>query len=263
MEYYELCKLGETVPSKKQNPFAPKLPFRLGVAGTSESGKTKMVVHQLLGSKYPKVYPWMSGEKRGHKIPKGGSKNFGERYIPCDDLIVVAQHQDEELWETVQCFYEFIAKDKQAPWYENVRFKLIAPEELPDIVSFKRTGRTTVIVFDDLAGEPLATQLKIVPFFRSGRHEGISSIYIAQRFYEIHPNIRANLKYISLHRGCGTLDSIKRILKDMFDDYESLAKKVYEVIKKHFVVIDIRRPPDDPLSIRFRWDKPLKDWQNV
>ena len=37
MEYYELCKLDETVPSKKQNPFAPKLPFRLGVAGTSES----------------------------------------------------------------------------------------------------------------------------------------------------------------------------------------------------------------------------------
>ena len=120
----------------------------------------------------------MSGEKRGHKIPKGGSKNFGERYILCDDLIVVAQHQDEELWEAVQCFYEFIAKDKQAPWYENVRFKLIAPEELPDISSFKRTGRSTLIVFDDLAGEPLATQLKIVPFFRSGRHEGISSIYI-------------------------------------------------------------------------------------
>ena len=68
----------------------------------------------------------MSGEKHGHKIPKGGSKNFGKRYIPCDDLIVVAQHQDEELWETVQCFYEFIAKDKQAPWYENVRFKLHA-----------------------------------------------------------------------------------------------------------------------------------------
>ncbi|CAG8681624.1 6596_t:CDS:2 [Rhizophagus irregularis] len=230
MEYYELCKLDETVPSKKQNPFAPKLPFRLGVAGTSESGKTKMVVHQLLGSKYPKVYPWMSGEKRGHKIPKGKSKNF--------------------------------AMDKQAPWYENMRFKLIAPEDLPDISSFKRTGRSTVIVFDDLAGEPLATQLKIVPFFRSGRHEGISSIYIAQRFYEIHQNIRRNFKYISLHRGCGTLDSIKRILKDMYDDYEPLAKKVYEVIKKHFVVIDIQRPSDDPLSIRFRWDKPLKDWQN-
>ncbi|RGB26271.1 hypothetical protein C1646_770645 [Rhizophagus diaphanus] len=171
---------------KKQNLFAPKQPFRLGVAGTSESEKTRMVVFLILGSKYPKIYPWMSGEKRGHKIPKGGSKNFGERYIPCDDLIVVAQHQDEELWEAVQCFYEFIAKDKQAD------------------------------IFDDLAGKPLATQLKIVPFFRS----------------------------------------------DMYDDYEPLAKKVYDVIKKHFVVIDIRRPSDDPLLIRFRWDKPLKDWQN-
>ena len=239
MEYYELCKLGETVPSKKQNPFAFKHPFRLGVAGISESGKTKMVVHLLLGTKYLKIYPWMSGEKRGHKIPKGGSKNFGERYIPCDDLIVVAQHQDEELWEAVQCFYEFIAMDKQAPWYENVRFKLITPEELPDISSFKRTGRFTVIVFDDLAGELLVTQLKIIPFFRSGRHKGISTIYIAQCFYEIYQNIRENLKYISLHHGCGTLDSIKRILKDIYDDYESLAKKVYEVIKKYFVVIDI------------------------
>ncbi|CAG8463817.1 9384_t:CDS:2, partial [Gigaspora margarita] len=121
----------KTIPLKKQNPFAPKQPFRLGVVGTSESGKTRIV---------------MSGEKRGHKIPKGGSKNFGERYIPYDNLIVVAQHQDEELWEVVQ-----------SPWYEDVRFKLITPEELPDISSFKRTGRSTLIVFDDLASEPLAT----------------------------------------------------------------------------------------------------------
>jgi len=92
IEYYELCKLDETISLKKQNPFAPKLPFRLGVASTSESEKTRMVVHLLLGSKYPKIYLWISGEKHGHKIPKGESKNFGERYITCDDLIVVVQH---------------------------------------------------------------------------------------------------------------------------------------------------------------------------
>ncbi|CAG8840178.1 43499_t:CDS:1 [Gigaspora margarita] len=239
MEYYELRKLDEIIPLKKQNPFAPRHLFRLLVAGTSESGKTSMVVHLLLGSKYPKIYPWMSGEKRGYKMPKGVNKNFGKRYIPCDDLIVVAQYQDEELWEAVQCFYKFIAMDKQTPWYEDVRFKLIGPEELPNISSFKETGRFTFIIFDNLAGEPLATQLKIIPFFRLSRHEGISVIYIAQHFYETHPNIRANLKYISLHHGCRTLDSIKRILKDMYDNYEPLAKKVYEVIKKHFVVIDI------------------------
>ncbi|GBB92441.1 hypothetical protein RclHR1_20020002 [Rhizophagus clarus] len=114
MEYYELCKLDETAFSKKQNPFAPKHPFRLGIAGTSESEKTKMVIHLLLGTKYLKIYLWMSGEKHGHKISKDGSINFGEKYIPCDDLIVIAQHQDEELWEAVQCFYKFIAIDKQA-----------------------------------------------------------------------------------------------------------------------------------------------------
>ncbi|CAG8462436.1 13369_t:CDS:2 [Racocetra fulgida] len=184
--------VNETIPSKKQNPFAPKYSFRLLVAGTSESGKMSIIVHLLIGSKYPKIYPWMSGKKHGHKIPK----------------------------EAIQCFYKFIAMDKQAPWYENVRFKLIAPEELPDISSFKRTSRFTVIVFDDLASEPLATQLKIISFF--------------SEFLKIHTH----------------------------DVYEPLAKKIYEVIKKHFVVIDIQRPSNDPLSIRFRWDKSLKDWQN-
>ena len=57
MEYYKLCKLDETIPLKKQNLFASKPPFRLGVAGTSESEKTKIVVYLLLESKYPKIYP--------------------------------------------------------------------------------------------------------------------------------------------------------------------------------------------------------------
>ena len=43
----------------------------------------------------------MSSKKHDYKIPKGRSKNFDERYIPCDDLIVIAQHQDEELWEAI------------------------------------------------------------------------------------------------------------------------------------------------------------------
>ncbi|CAG8594822.1 15502_t:CDS:2 [Acaulospora morrowiae] len=75
MEYYELRKL---YLQKKHNPFVPKHPFRLLIAGTSESGKTSMVVNLLVGSKYPKIYPWMSGEKHGHRIPKGGSKNFAD-----------------------------------------------------------------------------------------------------------------------------------------------------------------------------------------
>ena len=75
MEYYSLCKPDNST-SFKGNIYAPKHPFRLGVAGTSESGKTEMVVFLLMGSKYLKIYPWMSGEKRGHKIPKGREQKF-------------------------------------------------------------------------------------------------------------------------------------------------------------------------------------------
>ncbi len=61
-----------------------------------------------------------------------------------------------------------------------------------------------------------------------------------------------NFKCILLYYGCETLNSIKWILKDIYDDYKPLAKKVYKVIKKHFMIINIQRSPDDPLSIRFR-----------
>ncbi|RHZ78626.1 hypothetical protein Glove_158g88 [Diversispora epigaea] len=193
MEHYTLRNPDKSISSK--NSYTPKHPFRILACGSSESGKTEMFGHQFLGSKYLKVYPYMIGNKDSVKTLKA-PKNYGERYILCDDLVVVVQHQDEVLWKTVQYFFEFIAKDKNCPWYENVRFKLIGPEKIPDISKFKNTGWKTVIVFDDLVGEPLSTQLKIIPFFRSGRHEGISAIYIAQRYFETHPNIRANLTYI-------------------------------------------------------------------
>ncbi|RHZ80455.1 hypothetical protein Glove_135g77 [Diversispora epigaea] len=168
MEHYSFRNPDKSTSSK--NSYAPKQPFRILASGTSESGKTEMFALQFLGSKYIKVYPYTIGNKDKDKAPK--NENYGERYILCDDLVVVAQHQDEVLWKTVQYFFEFIARDKNCPWYENVRFKLIGPEKIPDISKFKNTGRKTVIVFDDLAGEPLSTQLKIIPFFRSGRHEG-------------------------------------------------------------------------------------------
>ncbi|RHZ59379.1 hypothetical protein Glove_364g82 [Diversispora epigaea] len=242
MEHYSFRNPDKSISSK--NSYVPKQPFRILASRTNESGKTEMFGHQFLGSKYIKVYPYMIGNKDKDKAPK--NENYGERYILCDDLLVIAQHQDEVLWKTVQYFYEFIARDKNCPWYENVRFKLIGPEKILDISKFKNTGQKTVIVFDDLADELLSIQQKIIPFFRSGRHEKISSIYIAQRYFETHPNIRANLTYILLYRSC-TLETIKRILKDMYDNYEPILKKVYEVIKKHYVIIDIRRPADDPL----------------
>ncbi|CAG8802820.1 46033_t:CDS:1 [Gigaspora margarita] len=258
MEYCDFIKIGKPEPLK-QNLFSPRFPFRLLVAGTSESGKTSMVVNLLLGNKYSRLYPWIFGEKCKYKIPK--NIDYGERYIPCNDLIIVAKHQDEDLWETVRWFYEFIASDKRAPWFEPVTFSMIGPEELPDISAIKKTGRRIVMVFDDLAGEPIAIQQKIEEFFRSGRHSNISPIYIAQHYFETSMKIRANLTHISLHHGGGgSLDNIKRILRSKYDNYESLARKIDSVTKKYFVIIDLKKPYDDPMSIRLRWDKPLSGY---
>ena len=58
MEHYSLRNPDESISSKKYD-FLHTLPFRLVVAGTSESGKTEMVVYMLLGSKYSKIYPIM------------------------------------------------------------------------------------------------------------------------------------------------------------------------------------------------------------
>ncbi|RHZ66590.1 hypothetical protein Glove_306g15 [Diversispora epigaea] len=128
MEHYNLRNPDESILSKKYD-FLPTLLFRLIVAGTNESGKTRIIIRMLLENKYLKVYPIMLGEK--DKVPKNG--NYGERYIPYDNLLVITLHEDEYLWKMIQYFYEFIAKDK-APWYKDIRFKIITPDKLRDIV---------------------------------------------------------------------------------------------------------------------------------
>ncbi|RHZ82593.1 hypothetical protein Glove_108g35 [Diversispora epigaea] len=190
----KLQEAEKKLTSLKRHPILKQYPTFSHICSKSE----------LCRDKYIKVYPYMIGNN--DNVPK--NRNYGKRYILCDDLVIVVQHQDKVLWKTVQYFFEFIARDKNCPWYKNYLMTL------------------------------------------SGRHERISSIYIVQRYFETHPNIHANLTYISLHRDC-TLETIKQILKDMYDDYEFLAKKVYEVIKKHYVIIDIQRSANDLLSIHY------------
>ncbi|CAG8819708.1 31151_t:CDS:2, partial [Gigaspora margarita] len=120
-----------------------------------------------------------------------------------------------------------ITSDKQAPWFEPVTFSMIRPEELPDISAIKKTGRRIVMIFDDLASEPIAIQQKIEEFFRSSRHSNISPIYIAQYYFETSMKIHANLIHILLHHGGGgSLDNIKRILRSKYDNYKFLARKI-------------------------------------
>ena len=63
---------------RQGNEFAPAWPFRLLVSGSSDSGKTTMIINLLMGNK---------------KLKKDG-----ERYILCNDVVLIGKHLDEPKW---------------------------------------------------------------------------------------------------------------------------------------------------------------------
>ena len=222
-----------TKDSRQGNQFAPKWPFRLIVSGSSDSGKTTMIINLLMGTK---------------KI-----KENGERYILCNDVILVGKHLNEPKWGIVRDFYNELAEEG-----EDVSFQALSPENLPDVESFD-PNRATVVVFEDLMNMPKKIQERIADYFSSGRHGNISPIYVSQRFFLIPKTIRENASHISLHRGAGSLPDIKRIISQYTDQSESLAPVIDDLtLKKEFIIFDLRRSKSDPLSIRVRWDTSIR-----
>jgi hypothetical protein len=76
--------------------------------------------------------------------------------------------------------------------------------------------------------------------------------------------IRENVTYISLHRGAGSLADIKRIISLYTKHSDSIAPIIDDLTrKKEFIVFDHKRPKDDPLSIRVRWDTSISKYSDA
>ena len=60
---------------RQGNKFAPEWPFRMGVSGSSDSGKTTIIINLLIGNK---------------KI-----KEDGEQYILCNDILLIRKFLHE------------------------------------------------------------------------------------------------------------------------------------------------------------------------
>ncbi|GET50438.1 hypothetical protein RIR_jg33214.t2 [Rhizophagus irregularis DAOM 181602=DAOM 197198] len=216
-----------TTDSRQGNEFAPSWPFRLAVAGSSDSGKTTMIINLLMGDKK--------------------AKEDGERYILCDAVILVGRYLDEPKWAVVRDFF----KEEEIP------FTAVSHSEIPNVKDFNST-QATVVIFEDLMDAPKKTQDLITGFFTHGRHKNISCIYVAQRFFTIPKAIRENVNYISLHGGHGSLTDTKRIIHQYTEESESLAPVIDDfTLQREFIVFDLRRSKSDPLSIRVRWDTSL------
>jgi hypothetical protein len=77
--------VNEVKSSKKYqgDPHVPLWPFRIIVAGASNSGKTNMILNLLVMNKFY----YMFGKKKSSKI--------GERNVKCDDVILCGHHLNE------------------------------------------------------------------------------------------------------------------------------------------------------------------------
>ena len=216
-----------TADSRQGNEFAPSWPFRLAVAGSSDSGKTTMIINLLMGDKK--------------------AKEDGNRYVLCDAVLLVGRYLDEPKWAVVRDFFE----------EEEIPFTAVTHSEIPEIDSFD-SSQATVVIFEDLMDAPKKIQDLITGYFTHGRHKNISCIYVAQRFFAIPKAIRENVNYISLHGGHGSLTDTKRIIRLYTEESESLAPVIDNLtLQREFVVFDLRRSKSDPLSIRVRWDTSL------
>jgi hypothetical protein len=233
MDYY-IYNIDEYSEDTRQgNKFAPISPFRMGVFGSSDSGKTNMIINLLMGTK---------------KL-----KENGERYILCNDVIVIAKHLNEPKWHIVKNFFNELAEEG-----EDVSFKILPATDIPDLSEYD-PNRATVAIFEDPMHESKKIQERISEYFTSGRHSNVSPIYVSQRFFLTPKTIRENITYISLHRGAGSLADIKRIVSLYTERSDSIASIIDDLTrKKEFIIFDLRRSRDDPLSIRVRWDTSLQ-----
>ena len=218
---------------RQGNKFAPEWPFRMVVSGSSDSGKTTMLMNLLMGNK--------------------NIKEDGERYICCDDVVLIGKFLHEPKWIIVRDFFNELANKG-----EDVSFRALSPLEIPDVEEFD-PNRATVVIFEDLMNMFKKIQERIADYFSSGSHSNVSPIYVSQRFFLIPKTIRENLTYISLHRGSGNLLDLKRIISPYTEHPENLVPVIDDLtLKKEFIILDLRRSKDDPLSIRVRWDTSLR-----
>ena len=123
--------------------------------------------------------------------------------------------------------YEIFAKGPKA-YQENVTFRALKADAIPDTTKFS-PDKNTVVVFEDLYAESKKVQDRIVPYFISGRHQGISSIYVSQKYTQTPKIIRENITHLALFRGSGSREDICRIVRQ----YTDHPKKASKINDKH------------------------------
>lgn len=158
--YYRLCK-----PPKTHNPnygisHPFYIPLRLGIIGSSGSGKTNILLDIL------------------HRFssPKGTFKG----------LLVYLRSRHEPL-------YDYLAE--KVP-----ETKFIEVNNESDILPVDDIDDQTLVVFDDLILADKKVQNAIGEYFIRGRKKGLSVVYISQNYFGIPKIIRQQFSYLIMKK---------------------------------------------------------------
>jgi ABC-type dipeptide/oligopeptide/nickel transport system ATPase component len=160
LNYYKLAK-----PPKVHNPnygisHNIQIPARIGIVGSSGSGKTNILLDLL----------------HRFSTPKGTFKG----------LLIYLRSRHEPL-------YDYLAE--KVP-----ETQFIEVQSDTDILPVDDVDDTTLVVFDDLILADPKTQKKIGEYFIRGRKRGLSCVYISQNYFGIPKIIRQQLSYIILKK---------------------------------------------------------------
>ena len=214
INFYELPQVQALAP-KYHNPNYDihhlKIPFRMGIIGSSGSGKTNIVLNlvRLMNNTFNKIYLFT----KNHDEPL---YNFLQLQIGNSDLFEMYNGLDE--------------LDK---WDLNTKFD----------------GQQVLVIFDDLMLE--RDQTSIEQLFIRGRKlgKGVSCCYLAQSYYTIPIDIRRQFTYLILRKLPSTRD-IAAILKEnsLSIDKDTLLKLYHFCTDNdmtNFLLIDTNASPDE------------------
>jgi len=233
MEIINLSELTD-VDGKKhidKNAFAPKFPFRYLICGTSSSGKTNMTVNLIL------------------------------KYIHFDKLYIYAKNLDQPIYRFLKQFFESAEekiKKKLKLEDDDETIKIYHEfDTLEDVIPIEELDGETqkLVIFDDFNFNK--NQAVVTEYFSRGRHKNVSSIYLAQSYFQTPKNVRINCNMFSFFNIPSSRD-INLIISDL--PIPVSKEKLKELFKTamnkryNFLTIDINAKIL-PMMIRRNFDE--------
>ncbi|GBC34009.2 hypothetical protein RIR_jg22751.t1 [Rhizophagus irregularis DAOM 181602=DAOM 197198] len=206
-----------TTDSRQGNEFAPSWPFRLAVAGSSDSGKTTMIINLLMGDKKAKE----DGErilKRFRQVTLVVRDFFKEEEIP----FTAVSHSE------IPNVKDFNSTQATVVIFEDL---MDAPKKTQDLITgFFTHGRhkniSCIYVAQRFFTIPKAIRENVNYISLHGGHGSLTDTKRIIRQYTEES------------------ESLAPVIDDL-------------TLQRKFIVFDLRRSKSDPLSIRVRWDTSL------